>query len=97
MSENTNIFKAKVIKAGSVIKIEVSHGFYLRAQQLLFKHINDHPDQNFAQAIENLKTKPASTPYEYQLETLMSLLYEIENKAEEQGFVSEKEITQPTG
>lgn len=95
MLENTHL-KVKAIKAGSIIKIEVGHGFYARFQELLFKFINDNPNEDFVKAMENLKNNPANSPYEYHLETLMSLLFEMENKAEEQGLIVMKDIEQPT-
>jgi len=91
MSESAKI-QVKAIKAGSIIKIEVGHGFYARFQELLFKHINDNPNEDFAKTMEHLKTNPSSTPYGYHLETMMSLLFEMERRAEEQGLIILKDI-----
>ena len=91
MSEKPTSIKLKVIKPGALINIQVGSGFYQRFQELYFKFINDHPDENFVKATENLKTSDSRTPYEYSLETMMSLIYEIEVKAEEQGFTEDKD------
>lgn len=96
MSEKPTKIKLKVIKAGSVINIQVGAGFYQRFQELYFNFINAHPDENFVQAVENLKTDKVRTPYEYSLETMMSLIYEMEAKAKEQGFEDEREYDIPT-
>lgn len=92
MSESVKI---KKIKGGSIINIQVGTGFYQRVQQMLFKHIADNPKEDLTKALENLKNKEASTDFEYALETLMSLIYEIESKAEEQGLNIIEEITPP--
>lgn len=90
MSEN--ILKLKSIKPNSVINIEVGTGFYQRIRQLFSKLIEDNPNENLIKALENIKSKESSTPYEYHLETLLSLIYEMEAKAEAQELIDIKDV-----
>lgn len=84
----------KKIKLGSTIKIEVNEGFYQRFQQLFF-WITGKDQEKAIKAIHALKEREPQDEFENHLVTMFALIYEIEARAEEQGFLEEKSFSIP--
>lgn len=68
----------------SVVKIEVSGGMYARIMQLTQELAQEKGPEEFAKILEHLKNGKERTRFEYHLVTVMALIKEIEEKAEEQ-------------
>jgi len=88
--------KFRKIKVGSLIKdINVGVGFYNRLQDLLKYHYDSKTPEEGLQALLSLKTGEPKNDFEAHLVTIMSLMYEIEVKAEAQGLIETEEVTPP--
>jgi len=85
-----------IIEYEALIKIEVSGNFYARIQQMLLEMISQKPQVEVVKALEKLKSnEPEENVFEYNLHTIMSLIYEMEEQAKAQGKLIEKEIDIP--
>lgn len=89
MSQDT--IKIKTIKSGSIIDIKVGDRFYQRIQQLFFWYSNKDQERAI-KTIELLKTREPVDDFENHFLTLLSLIYEIEARAEEQGHLQDTEV-----
>jgi hypothetical protein len=86
----------KVIELESIFTIEVSGKFYARIQQMLLGMANQKTPEEFMKALESIKTdEEAKSEYEYNLHTIMSLVYEMDTQAELQGKIKDHEIDEP--
>lgn len=86
-----DIIKLKTIKAGAIIDIQVSEGFYRRIQQL-FLWYTSQDQERAIKTIHALKEREPQDAFENHMLTLMSLVYEIENKADLQGHLQDTEV-----
>lgn len=82
--------KLPVIKPESIIKIEVGGGFYQRLQQLLFSFEKQDPERAL-KTIAAFKERDPQDAWEENFLTILTLIYEIEQKAQEQGLIIENE------
>lgn len=84
--------KFPTIPPGSLIKIEISGYFYSQLTHMLLT-LSVGNEQQFKKALERLKSNdPAESDYEFNIQTLVTLIYEIEKKAKEQNVLVEQEI-----
>lgn len=86
--------KLKTIKPTAIINIEVGAGFYKRVQDLFFWYVKQD-EEKAIKAIENLKTQDPQDIFENHLLTLISLIYEIEQKANDQSFIEDTDFPIP--
>lgn len=84
----------KTIKPGSTIKIEVGEGFYSRFQKLFF-WVTGKDQERAVKTIHALKDREPIDEFENHLVTMLSLIYEIEAKAEDQDCLEEKSFPVP--
>jgi hypothetical protein len=85
-----------VIKFDSLIDIKISGAFYARIRDILVYLASTADKEIVLKATENLKNDSApSNPFEYNLETVMILIHEIENMAKEQNALTEQEVDFP--
>lgn len=88
--------KVQAIDLDSIITIEVSGNFYARIQQMLMEMANEKSQEEFLKALKKLEgNDDAENAFEYNLHTIMSLIYEIEKQAKAQGKFKEVEIDIP--
>lgn len=94
MSENLN--KIPVFTENAVVTIEVGAGLYVRFHQLLWVKVSKKTPEEFQALITHLKEggKPRDES-EYEIESLLALLYEIETAAKEQGKIVYKDPSDP--
>jgi hypothetical protein len=81
MTENNKI---DVIPYDTLVSVEVSGAYYARVQQLLMYIFKDKAADEVSKCMEELKSREPKDIFEYQVITILSLMYEIEVKAREQ-------------
>lgn len=85
-----------IIKLESLIDIKVSGAFYARIQDLLVYITSTADKETILKVADNIKNKkPISSALEYNIETILTLINEIEIMAKEQNLISEQEIDLP--
>lgn len=89
---NKIIKDVSVIPSEAQINIVVGGGLYIRLHQLLMDFATQKDPKEWAQDLTTIKEKGAETKYQYNVETLLSLIVEIENKAKEQNQIQLKDI-----
>lgn len=86
--------KLKTIKKDSIIKIEISDFFYSKLQKLFF-YLSKDQEATLKSIIE-LKDREPANDLEESLVTVLALIYEVEAKAQQQGFLQDTEVPVPT-
>lgn len=87
--------KAEGIPFTAIINIEVSGGFYARVHQLYYSLCNQASPEEFKQLLELIKQgKSNESPLAYHLETVMTLLLEIEDCAKKQDKINLVDLPQ---
>lgn len=85
-----------VLKFESIVDLKISGAYYARIQDLLLYITTISDKEAILKASENLKNKVEPTNIlEYNLETLLILISEIELQAKEQGKFDQQEIDIP--
>jgi len=79
----------------SIVDFKVSGAFYSRLQDLFFNLASQKSKEEYLTCIKNISAKNVSTNYEYDVQTLLILISEIESKAKEQGKMLMQEIEIP--
>ena len=88
--------KYKAIPDEAIIDIQVSGSFYARLVELLAALGASVEQDKFKAAIEALKTAdPPKELFEFNVQLVMLLIYEIEKKAVEQNKMKDMEIDIP--
>lgn len=95
MSETSKTFKAKAVESDKTIKIEVGAGFYNRVQTFLADHINTVEPEVSIKALNEVKTREPESKFEYNLLTLLTLIYSIEKQFNDEGLTKNIEIPIP--
>lgn len=72
------------IKINSTINIEVGGGLYVRLHNILLKKAEEKKPEEYAAVLERLRKEHSWDEYSFFVETMLSLLYEIETKARAQ-------------
>jgi hypothetical protein len=90
--------KYDTIPFDAIIDIQVSGSFYKKIVDLLSALGQSVPQEEFKTALEKLKTNdPLTSLFEYNIHSLVALVYEIEKKAVEQKKTKEVEVdAEPT-
>ncbi len=71
--------KIEIVPPGAEIQITVGYGLYTRLQQIMFHKAGQKSVEDFQKLLDRLKNGgKAENLYEYEIETLLSLIYEIE-------------------
>jgi hypothetical protein len=84
------------IPPDAIIDIQVSGTFYRGIVDLLTMLSNTVPLEEFKAILEKLKSNnPAESMIEFNVNILMSLIYEIEKKAKSQNKTKEEEVEIP--
>lgn len=94
--ENKSEIKVKfaLLKPDAIVPIKIGVGFYQRLQNLMYDHYNQIPLEEAAGALTELASgKDPKNAWEYHLVTLMTLLYELEVCATENGLIEDRELT----
>jgi hypothetical protein len=90
--------KYKTLPYDALVDIKISGTFYKQIVNLLTALGESVPLDEFKEVLEKLKTNdPPKSIFELNVHTLVSLIYEIETKAEEQKKTKEIEIDSKTG
>jgi len=85
--------KYDTIPTDVLIDIQISGAFYRRMVDLLGMLSESVPLDDFKAVLEKLKTNnPAEDMFEFNVHTLMSLIYEVEKRAKEQNKTKQEEI-----
>lgn len=88
--------EVETIPYDAKIKIEVPGSFYARLQQLVVHYSQSKPQEELLKAMQRLKeNKQAESEFEYHIQTLTILIFEIENAAKEQKALKKEEIEIP--
>lgn len=86
----------EVIPFESRIKLEIPGSFYARLQQLSIHYAAKGTKEELVEAMKSLSGKEqAKSEFEYHMQTLTILMYEIENAAKEQKLLENREIEVP--
>lgn len=90
--------KYKALPHDALVDIKISGFFYKRLITLYTLLGQSVPQEDFAKVMDKIKTDtPADSVYELNIHTLMSIIFEIEKSAVEQGKIKEIEIDSTTG
>ncbi len=82
--ETSNQQTVETIPIDALISVSISGGFYSRLQQLLLWYSQTKPIDEFGKALAELKAGEPADVFQYHLETLLVIIYEIEKNAKEQ-------------
>lgn len=86
----------ETIPFDAVIKLDVPGSFYARLQQLTIHYSQSRPHEELLKAMEKLKGKDqAESEFEYHIQTLTILMFEIESAAKNQNLLKIQEIDIP--
>lgn len=84
------------IKPDALIDIQISGTFYRRMVDLLTMIGESVPLEDFKKVLEKLKANnPAEDMFEFNVHTLISLIYEVEKQAKAQGKTTLAEMEVP--
>lgn len=84
------------IKPDAIIDIQISGTFYRRMVDLLTMLGESVPLEDFKKVLDKLKANnPAEDMFEFNVHTLMSLIYEVEKQAKAQNKTSTAEMEVP--
>lgn len=88
--------KIETIPFEAKIKLEIPGSFYARLQQLVVNYSQLKPQEELVKAMERLKgNQQAETEFEYHIQTLTILMFEIESQAKAQNLLKTEEIEIP--
>ncbi len=86
----------KSIPNDAIIDIKVSGSFYLRLVELLNSLGESVPLDEFKDVLEKIKDdKPAGSLFEFNVHTILMMIYEIEKEALSQNKAKDEEIEVP--
>lgn len=80
------------IPKDALVSIKVSGAFYQNLQQLLYIIAEQKSVDEFAKAVAKIKDNPPGDLYEFQIATVLGVIFEIENCAKEQNLLKEVEL-----
>lgn len=80
------------IPKNALISIKISGAFYQNLQQLLYMIAEQKPVDEFTKAVQKIKDNPPSDAYEFQIATVLGIIFEVENCAKEQNLLKEVEL-----
>ena len=81
----------------AVVDVKISGSFYSRLHQMLMWHSQKEGLEKFTAALAELEAGEPKTEYAYHLETLLTLIFEIEKKGKEQNLIKQVDLPeQPT-
>jgi len=83
------------IPKDAIIDIQVSGGFYQNLQQLLYLIAEQKSVEEFTAAMNKVKSGKPTDLYEFQLATILGLIFEIESQAEKQNKLVQGEMPKP--
>jgi len=93
--------KYDTIPQDALIDIQISGSFYRRMMDLLTMLSESVPLEDFKKVLERLKeNNPAEDMFEFNVHTLVSLIYEVEFQAKAQNKCVKEEVEvpdEPTG
>lgn len=85
------------IPKDALVSIKISGAFYQNLQQLLYVIAEQKSVDEFSKAVAKIKDNPPSDMYEFQLATVLGIIFEIENCAKEQNLLKEVELPKQDG
>jgi hypothetical protein len=86
----------KSIPNDAIIDIKVSGSFYLRLVELLNSLGESVPLDEFKDVLEKIKDdKPAGSLFEFNVHTILMMIYEVEKEALSQNKAKDEEIEVP--
>lgn len=91
MDEKNKIPKLKGIKSDTIFNIPVSGGFHSRVIDVLTFITKDMLPEDYEEVIDKVKNKKTLNEKEKCIETLVALIYTIEDEAEKQNLTIELE------
>jgi hypothetical protein len=88
--------KYETLPNEAIVDIKVSGSFYLRLVSLLNSLGESVPLEEFKDVLEKIKEdKPADSLFEFNVHTILMMIYEIESEAIKQKKTKEEEIEVP--
>ena len=88
--------KYETLPNEAIVDIKVSGSFYLRLVSLLNSLGESVPLEEFKDVLEKIKEdKPADSLFEFNVHTILMMIYEIESEAIKQKKTKEEEIDVP--
>jgi hypothetical protein len=88
--------KYDIIPEDALVDIQISGQFYKRMVELLTMLAESVPLEDFKKVLEKLSSnKPAEDMFEFNVHTMMSLIYEVEKQAKDQKKFEQKEMEVP--
>lgn len=82
-----------ILEYDKVVELKLPATYLTRLQQLTSNYILTKSQQEVEAAIKKTQTKePASNEFEYNVETLFALIFEIENQAKQQNLYTDKDV-----
>ena len=91
MNEENKIPKLKGLKSDTIFNIPVSGGFHSRVIDVLTFITKDMLPEDYEEVIDKVKNKKTLNEKEKCIETLIALIYTIEDEAEKQNLTIELE------
>lgn len=88
------------IKPEDTVLVKISGGFFSRLQALYFHIVKDFDEEQFKSLMTGIlhKTKFKETESDaYNLQTIVTLLYSLEDEFKKAGLVSEKSVDMEKG
>lgn len=82
-----------ILEYDKVVELKLPATYLTRLQQLTSNYMLTKSQQEVEAAIKKTQTKePASNEFEYNVETLFALIFEIENQAKQQNLYTDKDV-----
>ena len=91
MNKENKIPKLKGLKSDTIFNIPVSGGFHSRVIDVLTFITKDMLPEDYEEVIDKVKNKKTLNEKEKCIETLVALIYTIEDEAEKQNLTIELE------
>lgn len=91
--EKSTEFKVETIDRETIVPIKVSGAYYITLQQMFMDLAMQKSPEEFKKVMERLKgNNPPQDRYESHLHILLSLIFEIENSAKENGLTKKVDV-----
>lgn len=82
-----------VLEYDKVVELKLPAAYLTRLQQLASNYMLTKSQEEIQIAIKKTQdNEPASNEFEYNIETLFALIFEIENQAKQQNLYTDKEV-----
>jgi hypothetical protein len=85
--------KMPILENDKIVKLEIPGKFVARVQSLAFSLIVNKSKEEVEEAYRKMQTsEPAANEFEYNMQTVHALIFEIESQAKKQNLYVDKEF-----